>query len=43
MYAKFNTLTRHNKISYLLANDMVMTDISMISCCVALTRLKGFG
>lgn len=43
MYAKFNTFTRHDEISYLLANDVVMTDMPMISCCVALTRLKGFG
>lgn len=43
MYAKFNTFSRHDEISYLLANDVVMTDMPMISRCVALTRLKGFG
>lgn len=43
MYAKFNTFTRRDEIPYLLANDVVMTDLPMISCCVALTRLKGFG
>lgn len=42
MYAKFNAFTRHDEISYLLANDVVMTDLPMISCSVALTRLKGF-
>lgn len=43
IYAKFDTFTRYDEISYLLANDVVMTDLSMISCCVALTRLKWFG
>lgn len=43
MYAKFNTFTRHDEISYLLPNDVIMTDIPMISCYIALARLKGFG
>lgn len=43
IYAKFNTFTRRDEIPYLLANDVVMTDLPMVSCCIGLTRLKGFG
>lgn len=43
MYAKFNTFTRRDEIPNLLANDVVMTDLPMISCCVGLTKPKGFG
>lgn len=43
MYAKFDTFTRRDEIPYLLANDVVMTDLPMVSCCIGLTRLKGFG